>query len=362
MNEQKKYWTDNPELVEKYILGQVSDEERKRLDAEIADCEPCKAKLQRELQLAAGIRRHGRDQLKSRLRLKLRREQSQQIFRYQFIGLAAAVIVIAIGVGVYQVWFSEMEAPKKFNNREIVFKQPEAPQETSKSDDEDKSQEEKDAGKMQKKSVSKSATEKRDLAASQGTAVKKEDKVVSPSRQGFAELAESAGGAESKLEVTESAAPVKPKGNIPAQTIWLIGKVVMIEDQKPTTLSDAQPKSLMSEQSRAMKAQRVEQQTKKISIKRAEGEEQIVLQQKSFRDLPRSRQTQIGKKNVVETLVQHDANGLSLTIFSDVISAEEIEHATVETAGSDSLIIETASQRIYYRLPPAFQQQSRTRR
>lgn len=362
MDQEKKYWTDDPELVKKYVLGKLSDDERKKFDEEIADCERCKASLQRELQLAAGIRRHGRDQLKSRLRMKLRREQSQQIFRYQMIGLAAAVVVIAIGVGVYQVWFSEVTAPKKFNNREIVIKQPETPQETSKSGDENKSHDEKDAGKMQKKSVSKSATEKRDLAAAQGTAMKKEEKVVSPSRQGFAELAESAGGAESKLEVAERAAPVKPKRNIPAQTIWLIGKVVMIEDQKPTTLSDAQPQSLTSEQAQKKATQSVEQRSRRMTVKRGSVDEQIVLQQKSFRDLPRSRQTQIARKNLVETLVQQNADGLSLTIYSDVISAEEIESATIETVGSDSLIIETSSQRIYYRLPPSFQQQSRTRR
>ncbi|MEW5800053.1 MAG: zf-HC2 domain-containing protein [Bacteroidota bacterium] len=362
MNEQKKYWTDDPELVEKYVLGQLSDEERKRLDAEIADCEPCKAALQRELQLAAGIRRHGRDQLKSRLRLKLRREQSQQIFRYQFVGLAAAVVVIAIGVGVYQVWFSGMEAPKKFKERQIVIKQPEAPQETSKPDDRDGAQGEKDAGKMQKKSALKPTTEKPDVAASQGAAVKKEETITSLSRQGFATLEEGDSETKGRLDKADGGEPVKVKKNIPTQSIWLIGKVVMIENKKPSTLSDVQPQALMGEQSREKATQRNEQRSRTMIVKRGNVDEQIVLQQKSFRDLPRSRQTQIGRKNLVETLVQHNADGLRLTIYSDVISAAEIENATVETAGSDSIIVETGSQRIYYKLPASFQSSTRTRR
>ncbi len=355
-DKQKKYWTDDPELVEKYVLGQLSDEERKHLDAEIADCEPCKQKLQREMQLAAGIRRHGRDQLKSRMRLKLRREQSQQIFRYQFIGLAAAVVVIAIGVGVYQIWFSEIEAPKKFNERQIVIKQPEAPQETSKSDDEDGAQGEKDTGKLLKKSASKRTTEKPDLTASQGAAVKKEGAITSPSRQGFAKLEEGAGETKSRLDIADGGEPVKVKKNIPTQSIWLIGKVVMIDDQKPTTLSDAQPQTLMSERSREKATQSIEQRSRTMIVKRGDVDEQIVLQQKSFRDLPRSRQTQIGKKNVVETLAQQSEEGLSLTIYSDAISPEEIDNATVETVGADSLVIATATQRIYYKLPSSFQQ------
>lgn len=354
-NEQKKYWTDDPELVEKYVLGQLSDEERKRLDAEIADCEPCKAALQRELQLTAGIRRHGRDQLKSRLRLKLRREQSQQIFRYQFIGLAAAVIVIAIGVGVYQVWFSEVKAPKKFNNKEIVLKQQDSTDGESKPMGESGGGQSKDEGKMQKRSMAKRSSQEEVIASSHGPAAKK-DMAVASSKQGFVKSEDRVSGN------AESTEPVKPKRNIPTQSIWLIGKVVMIEDQKPMALSDAQPQVLMSEQSKEKSTQSVGQRSKRITIKRGETDEQVVLLQRSFRDLPRSRQTQIGRKNVVETLVQQSDEGLRLTIYSDAISAAEIESATIEITGSDSIIVETGSQRIYYKLPASFQQQTRTRR
>lgn len=349
-NEQKKYWTDDPELVEKYVLGQLSDEERKRLDAEIADCEPCKAALQRELQLTAGIRRHGRDQLKSRLRLKLRREQSQQIFRYQFIGLAAAVIVIAIGVGVYQVWFSDVMAPKKFNNKEIVLKQESPPVEPER--ERASTEESKDAGKMEKRDVA--TTPSAAGGSSQSSSTRKE--TGAPSKEGFVKTESPA------AEIAESTAPAKPKRNVPTRSIWLIGKVIMVDDQPSAALSDVQPQALMSEQAKGKKQERFVQPPKRISIRRDGEEEQIVLQQRSFRDLPRSRQTQIARKNLVETLVQQSEEGLSLTIYSDAISAAEIEHATVEIAGSDSLIVETGTQRIYYKLPASFQQSTRIRR
>jgi hypothetical protein len=53
---------------------------------------------------------------------------------------------------------------------------------------------------------------------------------------------------------------------------------------------------------------------------------------------------------------------LSLIIYSDALTAEEIESATVEAASDDSLVIATATQRIYYKLPASFQHQARTRR
>ena len=352
---QKKYWTDDPDLVEKYVLGKLTDEERKRLDDEIAYYKPGKEKIRREMQFAAGIRRHGRDQLKSRLRLKLRREQSQQIFRYQMIGLAAAVVVIAIGVGVYQVWFSEIAAPKKFNNQEIVLKQTDSTNNESKPGEESVAGESKDEGKLQKRSMLKPTSQREAIVSSQGASVKK-DVATAPSKQGFAKTEDQVS------EIEESSEPVKPKRSIPTQSIWLIGKVVMIEDQKPTALSDTQHHALMSEQSEEKRDHTSEQRSKRITIKRGETEGQIMLQQRSFRELPRSRQTQIGKKNVAETLVQQSDEGLSLTIYSDAISAAEIKNATIEIAGSDSIIVETGSQRIYYKLPASFQQQTRTRR
>ncbi|MEI7906519.1 MAG: hypothetical protein WCI84_04105, partial [Bacteroidota bacterium] len=85
----KKYWTDDPERIEKYVLGQVSAEEKVRMEKEIADCEPCKAKLREEMEIAAGLRRYGRDAMKQRLRSKLKRERASQYYSYQYIGLAA---------------------------------------------------------------------------------------------------------------------------------------------------------------------------------------------------------------------------------------------------------------------------------
>ena len=47
----KSYWTDDPDLVEKYVLGQIPEEERKRMEEEIAECEPCKEKIRIEAEI-----------------------------------------------------------------------------------------------------------------------------------------------------------------------------------------------------------------------------------------------------------------------------------------------------------------------
>ncbi len=120
-NEQRKYWTDDPEIVEQYVLGKFSPEEMKRLNAEIADHEPGKSLIREEMEIAAGIRRHGRDRMKAELRKKLKRERSSQFYSFQYIGMAAAVLIVAIGIGLYQIWFSDLVAPRQFHQQQIII-------------------------------------------------------------------------------------------------------------------------------------------------------------------------------------------------------------------------------------------------
>lgn len=368
-DEQKKYWTDDPELVEKYVLGKLSDEERLHLDAEIADCEPCKDKLRHELELAAGIRRHGRDQLKSRLRLRLRKEQSQLMYRYQYISLAAAVVVIAIGVGVYRIWFSDIVAPKKFTtNREIVFQQTEPaqteakPEELKDASGEEAVNEKKDEGKLEKISSTKETERRSDRSAVQGGGAKQDKAIADPSAQSLAKTEDSRKVTAQPSEISDAGESVKIKKEIPTQTIWLIGKIVVVKDEPSLAQSKMGQKMLRAEEVQEKPISTGGQKSRMLTIKRDGSDEQIVLQQRSFRELPSKRQTQMARKNLVETLVQQSAEGLSLIIYSDAISSDDIESATVETAGSDTLIIATSSQRIYYRLPAEFQQQTKMRR
>jgi len=389
----KTYWTDDPELVEKYVFGQLSDKERLRLDAEIADCEPCKQKLRHELEMAAGIRRYGRDSLKAKLHAKLRRKQSNQLQQFQFIGLAAAVIIIAIGAGVYKIWFNDFVFPKKFNNKQIILVQPEQPKETAKAED---SQGEEEANK---KDAERTAVEKSDGSSSKDIAESKPSRANAERRtkSASAELKKKKMSVHSELAMSDEVTTMKEATGAPAikqsaagavssseevkvesgpskvykeQTIWLIGKVEMVSDMAMQNAAKVAPRELQSEQfiareesAQKKSIQRKSSQSRTVTVKRSGEEEQIVLQQRSFRELPVKRQTQLGKESHVETLLKQSKNGnLSLTIFSDAFTEDDLESATVETVRDDSLIISTASQRIYYRLPEELSETRRSRR
>ena len=390
-DDNKTYWTDDPELVEKYVLGRLTDEERQRLDAEIADCEPCKQKLRHELEMAAGIRRYGRDSLKAKLHSRLRKKQSNQMQQFQLIGLAAAVVIIAIGVGVYKIWFEDFSFPKKFGRREIVLQQAEQPKDSSRSQIESRQAdgEQRLAEEMDSKSETVAASETpsssgpKDIAeiksdrSDKGTGMqsgsgklKKKESSALPNavlRDESSTIKESAG--------TMSTAESKKVDNRPAriykeQTIWLMGEVVMVSDASPQSASKIVQQERQSERFLANEegvekksASRVDRQSRTVTVKRGEEEEQIVLQQRPFHELPVKRQTNLGKKNHVETLLEQSRTGsLSLTIFSDALTADELESATVETANNDSLIISTPSQRIYYRLPAELSSQRSSQR
>lgn len=378
----KTYWTDDDELVEKYVLGQLSDEERLRLDAEIADCEPCKRKLRHELEMAAGIRRYGRDSLKAKLHSKLQKKYAGQIQQFHFVGLAAAVIIIALGIGVYQIWFSDLVSPKTFGSKKIVLVQPEQSQATVRGDDTQKSGEEinKDAEKDKSNESVAASTgnvgkETRTKAAST-TAKKKKDKSASA-----VALADESAAVEKLPGVSaEKAAAVsstelkkvesKPSRIYKEQTVWLLGKVEIVSDGAAQHAAKAASQKTPPEQflareetvQRKLSRQQLSQ-SRIITVKRSGEEKQIVLQQRSFRELPPKRQTQLGKESHVETLLEQSKTGsLNLTIFSDSFSEDDLENATVETVNDDSLIISTANQRIYYRLPEGLSTQQKSRR
>jgi hypothetical protein len=358
LNEQKTYWTDDPELVEKYVLGQLSDQERKRLEAEIADCKPCKEKLRRELQLAAGIRRYGREQMKSRMRMRLRQKQSQGTFRYQYIGLAAAVVVIALAVGVYRVWFNDVERPHTFGHKEIIFTQKDTTHEQSTSTEEPEKDTADYSGSISRPSVVQSQS-RPPSPVLQGASGGDDEQRSNAARQDVVGVKKRADETRRQSALSESVEERATGNTLAVQSIWLIGKVVMIEDRMPATAQDSQPQTLMMEKTEKQSSQRFESQGGTMSIKRGKRNEYIVLEQKSYRELPRSRQSQIGRKNLIETLVQQRGDSLHLTLYSDSITHTDIEHAAIETIGSDSLIVTTGSSRIYYKLPALLQSQQR---
>ena len=348
----KKYWTDDPELVEKYILNKLSTEEKKRLDAEIADSEPCKAKLQDEMEIAAGIRRHGRDIMKARLRKKLQRERTTQFFNYQYVGLAAAVVIIAIGLGAYQIWFSDLTAPKKFHQQEIIIKQSE--DSTTINNGLQNNEQQSDAVKPE--AEQKESSHLKMEIAEQSTPVQSAPAVSSVDQQ------QSLSGAAGKSD--EIVGEVSTSESSPS-AIWLIGQIVVVSESihdKAISASKIQTRNdaKLSEQRRS-KTNRQSLET--ITLNKKIKESNIVLQQRSMKDLPIERsQQRAGQQREVETLLERTDNGIQLTLYDDSINESDLKDAVVERLSEDSIVVSISNQRIAYRLPSGWNSSSTNRR
>jgi len=347
MDNSKKYWTDDPELVEKYVLNQISAEEKKRLDAEIADCEPCKAKLQEESEIVAGIRRHGRDILKARLRKKLQRERASQFFTYQYVGLAAAVVIIAIGLGAYQIWFSELVAPKKFGQQEIIVKQSE------------------------------------DSTAASAEASADERKLVNEKSLG--EQSEPSQRSEQKMEIAEQSNPVESAPAVASgaggksdamadegisaerssSAIWLIGQVVVVRESVQDGVMSASKIQKEKDVTASEKRRSISkpQSLESITLSKKSTQSSIVLQQRSLKDLPSERlQQRAGQQREIETLLERTDNGIRLTLYDDSINESDIDNAVVEQLSEDSIVVSLPNQRIAYRLPSGWNSTSSDKR
>lgn len=345
MENNKKYWTDDPERIERYILNKISAEEKKRMDAEIADCEPCKAKLQEEMMIAAGIRHYGRDILKARLRKKLQRERATQFFNYQYIGLAAAVVIIAIGLGAYQIWFSDLVAPKKFHKQEIIFKQSE--DSTSAKSELSTKDQQSDAVKQESELKQSSSEQKREFAE-QIEAIQSAPAVSSEALGRSDELM----GEVIKSESSPSA-------------IWLIGQIVVVNESvrdRTTSASKIQKENnaVLPEQRRS-KTNSQSLETTALNKKVKAGT--IVLQQRAMKELPLERsQQQRGQQREVETLLERTDQGIQLTLFDDSINESDMKDAVVERLSEDSIVVSLPNQRIAYRLPSGWNSTSSGKR
>ncbi|MBW7888334.1 MAG: hypothetical protein H3C35_08240 [Bacteroidetes bacterium] len=325
---EKKYWTDDPELLEQYILGKLSPEEKAQRDAEIADCEPCRKKLQQETAFIAGIRRRGREEMKISLRKKLREKQPGRMIQYNSIALAAAVVIIAVGIGMYKLLFSDIAAPKYFGKRELIFRQPKA---SSVKPDEEKTEtvrpEEESSATDEQLTASEYSAQHSSSKEQEAQGIRSEENIL----QG--------------TEREETTPPLTAAGGASAVTtksIWLVGNIIV----QSQNISAAEERS--SSQKRITGEMKKEQETVRFK-NTVEG---ITLRQGSSSELSKEQQQVMKNESGVHTLVEKHDDKIIFTIFDAPLSKKEFQHAVVHLAADDSLIIDFPSQTIAYHLPP----------
>lgn len=345
-NEQRKYWTDDPEIVEQYVLGKFSPEEMKRLNAEIADHEPGKSLIREELEIAAGIRRHGRDRMKAELRKKLKRERSSQFYSFQYIGMAAAVLIVAIGIGLYQIWFSDLVAPRQFHQQQIII--------TSKQDTSKK------AGDAERKEEDARKAETADRSADQKRSERKMPVRTEQRAESDAMADRNNESAIDEMIVTAPAPVVSAAQTAASVTdassqLWLIGNVVMISERtgSATERSSSAP-------SMKQNALRSASSSESIALKKRK-ENSVIFRHRAVKELPASRAQSGRSSGQIETMLERDEEKLVLTLYDDAVNESDLQQAVVETLTDDVLVVTLPNQRITYQLPAGWNQSTRSR-
>ena len=98
----------SPETHEDFVLEKLAPVERTMVEQHVATCSSCRAALEEERRIAAGIRSFGRARMKKRLAESLA-APGRQPAPWGRILSAAAVLVVIAGIGIVYRWFTPGE-------------------------------------------------------------------------------------------------------------------------------------------------------------------------------------------------------------------------------------------------------------
>ncbi len=313
-NSQFSHWTDDSDLLDRYVLERVGQPERALLEEHLRECERCRHVVQDERELLAGIKLSGREKMKELLRGSLKSEEVNIFQRYQFISLAAAVLVILIGLGVFRFYVGSFEWPVKFSSRNYIVKQSSG-----------------------------------DTSATTGG---KEDRSASQAENSAGGNPAGAGGPphpETELNNVDSFQ--NEIGNDRnAKAFWLLGRVVMT--LQPNSKMHLSAKADNEGQQEKSMEKKFLGQNRVFTIRRDGASQTITLRQRSLEFLPYEQMKKNVDDRTIQTLVEKTPQGLALTLYRDTLfQSSQIQQAIIEPVTEDSLIIVLANERIAYHIP-----------
>jgi len=300
------HWTDDADVLDRYVLGRLEEAERALLDRHLSGCGQCLKKVRAERELAAGIKLAGREKLKTALRRSLKTDEANIFQRYQLIGLAAAVLVVLVGLGIFRFYSGGIEWPVKFSSKNYIIK----------------------------KGPGDSSVAGKGNGAQQAS--QNENRVAGEASGDLASHAEESGASDGQN----------------AGSFWLLGTVVMIPESDGQTHASAE-KTLPAKFSKQGE----------IFIIHKDGVSQtITLAQQALHLLPQVQIRQTGPHRSIQTLVEKTAGGLRLTLYqAQLFKESQIRRATIEPVTEDSLIVDVADEHIAYHFPGGWSAQASTK-
>lgn len=324
------HWTEDDEVLDRYVLGRIDPAAKRVLDEHLETCAQCQVTVRRAQELLAGIRRLGRDELKTRLARRLEGAVRPTV-PWPHVISAAAVLVIAVGVAIYAFWTPLETWYEGDQSRTISDTASPA------------------ASVVERAHEESERTRRDDIAARNETLlgeidrIKGEDQkiVAAPSPKVAAEP-------NRELETRATAGGASPISE------WITGVIV------PAGKKDAGAQPGLPDEADAQERKRLEAADREApSALRQEGAAvsqavALELRQQPLRELPLSKQqSQVAQAHqTVETLLEQTPQGLRMTLYLDqAIPDPEFQAAEVRAVTEDSLVIFLPRQQIAYKIP-----------
>ncbi|MEW6512006.1 MAG: zf-HC2 domain-containing protein [Bacteroidota bacterium] len=337
---------DDQDRLARFVLGTLSDADRRSAEEHLAGCDACAAAVRRERVLAAGIRRLGRDLLKETIRRQTSYQKAMEIPWLRVAG-AAAVLVVLVGVGVIARWFvTKPEAEQVTSDRTeqaptAVGEQPSIGPADLRSES---------AGK---ESLPSSSARREADAAFRPLEKGAED------RQAFRAKSETAptsgvaaaGNLTSETgKYTDKLKAAETPLHVPS-VFWTEGNVISAveESKRDVGRDEAESRALMMRKDVAQEGAAAPK-PQRFAAKESAALYQI--QQRPAAALPRERQAMQQFSNSVQTKIEQRGNVTTLTLYLDSLANEsDLRKANVETLSDDSVVVNLGKQKIGYRLP-----------
>jgi len=362
-----RHWTEDHELLERFVLDRLDENQHRNLQAHLRVCEVCMNAVQQEQQLAAGIRRAGRDLMKKKLQQHIADEAAHHA-PWPKILSAAAVVAIVTGVGIYneflltrenepstktETTFSPLEAPRATELQESPAGRAAKPLPPLKSDtplaekDEARSRDATESFRRTKQKGTRS-----ELAQQPRSRTQDEEQSIS-------EFADKVGLTSEGIAQSGAVAGYEKLSQL-SNSIWVQGVVVPSVGSIRTELEaqsyNAAKKSVDERNGVARRAG--DRREGKEEVRVAVADQTVTLNQEPFALLPPAQQKSGRSTNTVQAQIDRTSQGLQITLYlEEPLSPADLSSAIVEQRGEDTLVVLLADQRIVYRLPSGWNSQ-----
>jgi hypothetical protein len=348
MEQEDKHWTDDPELLERFVLHRLNPSERNELEDHVRICEVCKRAVRAEQLLIAGIRRSGREHLKRQIKTRIAGVSSSAT-PWRHIISAAALIVIITGVGIYNRWFEALEPSENV----IVHIPPDTAgsvtNETAQRSVPGKA--EKPAAVSPPLAHDRSSKDGRRNIAAQGETRREPAKSAKETGLALEEIPTTANrtqGQHAQQGTVDALATTAPA----TEEIWLEGTIL------PSAREAEGDEDGQREKARAMPMNKygAGKEQPQARAKSHRTDETLIVRQEQTRQLPETqRQMQQLKRSVIMTKAERMNGTTQLTLYLDsTLDESALATVTAETVDRDSLILHLPNQRVGYKLPPGW--------